>query len=208
MSDTVTQTAAQEPIEHALAAALDARPVVLVGMMGAGKSSVGRRLAARLGLSFTDADGEIEAAAGMAIPDIFQLHGEAAFRSGEARVIARLLDGPPQVLATGGGAFMNPATRALIHAKGVSIWLKADFEVLMRRIRRRTDRPMLHTDDPATTLKELIELRYPVYAGADLTIESRDVPHAIVVDEIVVTLREYLAKLPEAMAAAAPEHQS
>jgi shikimate kinase len=207
MSDTVVQTTAQEPTEHVLAAALGARPVVLVGMMGAGKSSVGRRLAARLGLSFTDADGEIEAAAGMAIPDIFQLHGEAAFRSGEARVIARLLEAGPQVLATGGGAFMNPTTRALIRAKGVSIWLKADFEVLMRRIRRRTDRPMLHTDDPATTLKGLIELRYPVYAEADVTIESRDVPHATVVDEIIVMLREYVARLPAAAAASEPEHQ-
>jgi shikimate kinase len=197
-----------ETIEHALAAGLGTRPVVLVGMMGAGKSSVGRRLAVRLGLPFTDADNEIEAAAGMAIPDIFQLHGEAAFRSGEARVIARLLESGAQVLATGGGAFMNPATRAFIRDKAVSIWLKAEFDVLMRRIRRRTDRPMLQTDDPAATLKDLIALRYPVYAEADLTIESRDVPHAVVVDEIVTALRGHLMKSPAPDQPTATEHNS
>jgi shikimate kinase/3-dehydroquinate synthase len=179
--------------ESDLLAALGARSIVLVGMMGAGKSSVGRRLAGRLSLPFVDADTEIESAAGMSIPDIFAAHGEASFRSGEQRVIARLLQNGPQVLATGGGAFMSAETRAAILAEGISIWLKADFDVLMRRIRRRTDRPMLKTDDPAATLKSLIELRYPVYAEADLTIESREVPHGTVVDEIVAALEHHLA---------------
>ena len=178
--------------ESGLVMTLGTRSIVLVGMMGAGKSSVGRRLASRLGLRFTDADTEIEAAAGMTIPDIFSLHGEAAFRSGEQRVIARLLQAGPQVLATGGGAFMNAHTRAEVRAHGVSIWLKAEFEVLMRRIKRRTDRPMLKTDDPAATVKQLIESRYPVYAEADLAIESRDVPHHMVVEEIIAMLRSHL----------------
>lgn len=189
MHELSTPYRAEPAADAGLLAALGARSIVLIGMMGAGKSSVGRRLAARLGLPFTDADSEIEIAAGMTIPDIFELHGEPAFRSGEARVIRRLLDAGPGVLATGGGAFMNAGTRAAIAAKGVSIWLKADFDVLMRRIRRRTDRPMLHTPDPAATLRRLMDERYPVYAQAALTVESRDVPHGTVVDEIVATLR-------------------
>src|ERR1044071_5999715 len=148
--------------EAAILAALGARAIVRVGMMGAGKSSIGRRLALRLGVPFVDADAEIEKAAGMTIPDIFAIHGEPDFRAGEARVIARLLESPPQVLATGGGAFMNADTRALIGVKGVSIWLKADFDVLMRRIRRRHDRPLLKTDDPGATLKKLMDERYPI----------------------------------------------
>jgi shikimate kinase len=159
MSQTVTTHGEIDPHAAGLVAALGARSVVLVGMMGAGKSSVGRRLATRLGLPFTDADNEIEAAAGMSIPEIFAAHGEAAFRSGEARVIARLLDGGPQVLATGGGAFMNADTRAAIRAKAVSVWLKAEFDVLMRRVKRRSDRPLLKTADPAATLKALMETR-------------------------------------------------
>ena len=174
--------------EPAIVAALGARSVVLVGMMGAGKSSIGRRLATRLGIPFVDADTEIEKAAGMSIPDIFATRGEPDFRAGEARVIARLLDGGPQVLATGGGAFMNADTRAAIGAKGVSIWLKADFETLMRRIKRRHDRPLLHTDDPAATLQQLIDARYPIYALADFTVQSREVPHDKIVDEIVAVL--------------------
>jgi len=167
---------------------LGVRSIVLVGMMGAGKSSVGRRLAARLGLPFVDADNEIEAAAGMTIPDIFAKHGEPYFRTGEARVIARLLDGGPQVLATGGGAFMNAETRAAIAAKGVAVWLKAEAETLLRRIKRRGDRPLLMTDDPAATLRNLIEERYPVYADARFTVHSRDVPHEKIVDEIIEVL--------------------
>jgi shikimate kinase len=173
----------------ALIAALGARSVVLVGMMGSGKSSIGRRLATRLAIPFVDADTEIEARAAMTIPEIFEKYGEPYFRAGEARVIARLLDNGPQVLATGGGAFMNPDTRAVIRGKGVSVWLKAELEVLMRRIKRRNDRPMLKTDDPAATLTALIAERYPVYAEADLTVHSREVPHDTIVDEIVAALR-------------------
>jgi shikimate kinase len=169
-------------LEAAITAALGRRSVVLVGMMGSGKSSIGRRVALRLGVPFVDADAEIEKAAGMSISDIFAIRGEAEFRTGETRVIARLLEGGPQVLATGGGAFMNPDTRA---AKGISIWLKAEFDVLMKRIRRRQDRPLLRTEDPAATLRKLIEERDPIYALADLTIQSRDVLHDKIVDEIV-----------------------
>ena len=169
-------------------AALAARSGVLVGMMGAGKSSIGRRLAGRLGIGFADADAEIEKAAGMTIPDIFATRGEAEFRAGEARVILRLLDTTPQVLATGGGAFMNADTRTAIQAKGISVWLRAEFEVLMRRIKRRQDRPLLHTEDPAATLHKLIELRYPVYGLANVTVQSRDVPHDKIVDEIIDAL--------------------
>ena len=174
--------------ESAIVAALGQRSVVLVGMMGAGKSSVGRRVALRLGIPFVDADAEIEKAAAMTIPDIFATRGEAEFRAGEARVIARLLESAPQVLATGGGAFMNPDTRAAIAAKGISIWLKAEFEVLMKRIRRRHDRPLLKTEDPGATLHRLMEEREPVYALADLTVQSREVLHDKIVDEIVSAL--------------------
>lgn len=175
--------------DAALIAALGGRSIVLVGMMGSGKSSIGRRLAGRLAMPFVDADSEIEAAAGMTIPEIFERHGEAYFRAGEARVIARLLEPGPQVLATGGGAFMNGDTRAAIRAKGVSVWLKAEVDILMKRIKRRNDRPMLKTDDPAATLAALVAERYPVYAEADVTVLSRDVPHDTIVDEIVAALR-------------------
>ncbi|HEY7664434.1 MAG TPA: shikimate kinase [Xanthobacteraceae bacterium] len=174
--------------EAPIVAALARRSIVLVGMMGAGKSSIGRRLALRLGIPFIDADAEIEKAAGMTITDIFAVHGEAEFRAGEARVISRLLEGGPQVLASGGGAFLNPDTRATIQAKGISIWLRADFDVLMKRIRRRHDRPLLKTADPAATLRQLMEQRDPIYALADLTIQSREVTHDRIVDEIVSAL--------------------
>ncbi|MGA7486090.1 MAG: shikimate kinase, partial [Xanthobacteraceae bacterium] len=174
--------------EAAVVAALGRRSIVLVGMMGAGKSSVGRRVALRLGIPFVDADTEIEKAAGMAISDIFAVRGEAEFRAGETRVIFRLLESGPQILATGGGAFINPETRAAIAAKGISIWLKADFDVLMKRIRRRHDRPLLRTADPAATLRTLLEEREPVYALADLTVQSREVTHDKIVDEIVSAL--------------------
>jgi shikimate kinase len=183
---------AAERVEAAIVRTLGGRSIVLVGMMGAGKSSIGRRLGLRLGIPFVDADVEIEKAAGMNIPDIFAIHGEPDFRAGEARVIARLLESPPQVLATGGGAFMNADTRALIAAKGVSLWLKADFDVLMRRIRRRHDRPLLKTDDPGATLKRLMEERYPIYGLADLTFQSREIPHDKIVDEIIAVLTEHL----------------
>jgi shikimate kinase len=168
--------------------ALGHRSIVLVGMMGAGKSSIGRKLALTVGLPFIDADSEIEAAAGMSIPDIFDSKGEAYFRAGETRVIARLLDGGPQVLSTGGGAFMTPETRSAIAGKGISIWLKADYEVLLKRIRRRTDRPLLRTANPAQTLRALIDERYPIYAEADITVWSRDVAHEAIVAEILAEL--------------------
>jgi shikimate kinase len=173
---------------------------VLVGMMGAGKSTIGRRLAARLRLPFLDADIEIEAAAGMSIPDIFETHGEPHFRDGEARVIARLLDGGPAVIATGGGAFMREETRNRIRDKAVSIWLKADVEIIMKRVKRRADRPLLKTEDPTATVSRLLEAREPVYGTADLTIGSRDVPHDRVVDECIDALRARLC-------AAAPSAQ-
>ncbi len=181
------------PLVAAIRAALQCRSVVLVGMMGVGKSSIGRRLAARLAMPFVDADAEIEKAAGMSIPDIFARHGEPDFRSGEARVIARLLDAGPQVLATGGGAFMNEATRDAIKTKGVSIWLSAEFDVLVRRVaKRKNDRPMLQTDDPAETLRQLLKVREPVYALADIAVQSRDTAHDSIVAEIVEALAAHL----------------
>ncbi len=188
MTDVAVQKTDAALPESALGTALGRRSIVLIGMMGAGKSSVGRRLAARLDIPFVDADAEIEKAASMTIPEIFATKGEPYFRAGEARVIARLLEGGPQVLATGGGAFMNAETRSAIGAKGISIWLKAPLEVLLKRIRRRSDRPLLANDDQEATLNKLIAERYPVYALADLTVESRDVPHEAIVGEIVTML--------------------
>jgi shikimate kinase len=173
-----------------LLAWLGRRSIVLVGMMGAGKSSVGRRLAQRLGLPFADADIEIENAAGMTIPEIFATRGEPEFREGERRVILRLIAQGPMVLATGGGAYMNAETRAAIERDGVSVWLRAEFEVLMRRVRKRSNRPLLQNADPEGTLRRLMAERYPVYAQADVTVQSRDVPHDTVVDEIIQGLRD------------------
>ena len=178
--------------EADILSALGARSIVLVGMMGVGKSTIGRRLALRLKLPFVDADTEIEAAAGMTIPEIFERHGEPHFRDGEARVIARLLDGGPIVLATGGGAFMREETRNRIRDKAVSLWLKADADVIMKRVKRRADRPLLQTEDPAATVSRLLEAREPVYQNADLTIWSRDVPHDRIVDECIDALRARL----------------
>lgn len=175
-----------------IAAALGARCIVLIGMMGAGKSTIGRRMAARLKLAFVDADTEIETAAGMSIPDIFETHGEPHFRDGEARVIARLLDHGPAVIATGGGAYMREETRNRIRDKAVSIWLKADQDVIMRRVRRRTDRPLLKTADPEGTVNRLLEEREPIYGEADITVLSREIPHDKIVDECVEALRDRL----------------
>lgn len=181
----------------AILARLGDRSIVLIGMMGVGKSSIGRRLGSRLGVPFVDADTEIERAAGMSIADIFARHGEAAFRSGEARVIARLLNGGPQVLATGGGAVMNEATRALIKERGVSVWLSAELDLLLRRIsKRKAERPMLQTDDPAATLRDLLTTRQPIYAQADITVQSRDVPHDAIVTEIIEALTAFLGASP------------
>lgn len=175
-----------------IAKALGARSIVLVGMMGAGKSSVGKRLSQRLGLPFFDADTEIERAAGMSIPEIFEKRGEAEFRQGEQRVIARLISDGPMILATGGGAYMNDLTRQLISQQGVSIWIKADFDVLMRRVRKRSNRPLLQNPDPEGTLKRLMDVRYPVYALTDLHIQSRDVAHDVIVDEIIAAISRHL----------------
>jgi shikimate kinase len=188
------EVSALAPQEAALNAALGRRSIVLVGMMGAGKSSIGRRLAQRLQVRFVDADAEIEAGhAGMTIQEIFATYGEPYFRSGEVRVIARLLDEGPQVLATGGGAYMNAATRAAIAQKGISVWLKADFEVLMKRVKRRAtaDRPMLQ-GDVAQRIQHLMDERYPLYAQADLTVLSREVAHETIVNEIIAALAERL----------------
>src|SRR5436305_3638510 len=199
MGEGTLQDAAIAPQETALLVALGRRSVVLVGMMGAGKSSIGRRLAQRLAIGFVDADAEIEAAAGMTIAEIFATYGEPYFRSGEQRVIARLLESGPQVLATGGGAFMNAETRRAIRQKGVSVWLKAEFEVLMRRVKRRAtaDRPMLQ-GDPAERIRHLMDERYPLYAEADVTVMSREVSHEIIVNEIVSELARVLGAVTAA----------
>jgi shikimate kinase len=197
MIDVITQKSTGHGPLPAILSHLGERSIVLIGMMGVGKSSIGRRLGARLGIPFVDADAEIEKAAGMSIADIFARHGEAAFRSGEARVIARLLNGGPQVLATGGGAVMDAATRALIKERGVSIWLSAELDVLMRRIsKRKVERPMLRTDDPAATLRELLATREPIYAQADITVQSRDVPHDAIVTEMIEALTSFLGASP------------
>src|SRR5580704_7760040 len=196
MPETTTPASASTSQEAEIASALGMRSVVLVGMMGAGKSTIGRRLSARLRLPFLDADSEIEAAAGMSIPDIFEAHGEPHFRDGEARVIARLLDGGPAVLATGGGAFMREDTRNRIRDKAVSISLKADAAIIMKRGKRRADRPLLQTADPAGTVKRLIGEREPIYSHADITIWSRDVPHEKIVDECIDALHGLLSTSP------------
>ena len=175
-----------------LNALLDGRPIVLVGMMGAGKTTVGRRLAARLGRHFVDSDEEVERAAGMSIEDIFTTHGEADFRQGEVRVIARLLKGGDLVLGTGGGAFMNGETRALVRDCAVSVWIKADFELLFQRVQRRSNRPLLKTPNPRQTLMDLIERRYPTYAEADVTVVSTDVPQDQVAGEVIEALLTHL----------------
>lgn len=181
------------PVEATIRERLGGRSLVLVGLMGAGKSTVGRRLAARLDLPFKDADAEIEAAAGMSVADIFATHGEAYFREGERRVIGRLLQEGPSVLATGGGAFMNPETRAWIAETGISIWLKAEFDVLMRRVRKRSNRPLLKNADPEGSMRQLMSVRQPVYSLADLTVESRDIPHDRVVDDALEALQAWLS---------------
>jgi len=168
------------------------KTIVLVGLMGAGKSSIGRRLAQALALPFTDADSEIEAAAGASVEEIFARDGEAAFRHGERRVLARLLDNPTQVLATGGGAFMDPETRALIRARAISVWLRADLDLLVSRVSRRNNRPLLKNGDPRTVLARLIEERYPIYAEADLTVDSLDGPPEATLDKVLAALGKYL----------------
>ena len=175
------------PVAATIQQRLEGRSIVLVGMMGAGKTSIGRRLSSTLSLPFVDADVEIEKAAGISIAEIFARHGEAYFRDGERRVIARLLTEHQGIIATGGGAWMNPATRERIARHGISIWLKADIEVLLQRVRKRTNRPLL-SQNPEETLRTLIDERYPVYALADFTVASRDGPHQIMIEQILETL--------------------
>ena len=169
------------------------RTVALVGLMGVGKSSIGRRLAQRLALPFIDADSEIEAAAGATIEDIFQRHGEAAFRDGERRVIARLLESPPHVLATGGGAFMDASTRALIRARTISIWLRADIELMLARVGRRGNRPLLKRGEPRAVLEQLMAERYPIYGEADLTVDSVDGPPEATLERVLAALAAHAA---------------
>lgn len=187
-----SETSVRSARAKALAERLGGRPLVLVGMMGAGKTTVGRRLATRLGRRFLDSDEEIEKAAQMTIPEIFAQRGEPEFRAGEMRVISRLLKESDLVLATGGGAFVNPETRALVKSDAVSVWLKADLDVLFERVSRRSNRPLLKTADPKGTLEKLIEERYPIYAEADLTVLSRDVPQDSVAADVISALLHHL----------------
>ncbi|MBZ0262177.1 MAG: shikimate kinase [Hyphomicrobiales bacterium] len=166
-------------------------PLVLVGLMGAGKSSIGRRLAEKLEVPFVDADHEIEIAADKSIPEIFKDHGEAYFREGERRVISRLIENGAQVLSTGGGAFINEETRQAVQARGISVWLKADLPLLMKRVMKRADRPLLQTGDPEAVMQKLMDQRYPIYATADVTVESRDVQHTQMVNEVIKVLAKW-----------------
>jgi shikimate kinase len=180
--------------------------VALVGLMGAGKSAIGRRLAHRLGLPFVDADVEIEAAAGCTIEEFFDRYGEAEFRAGERRVIQRLLDGAPIVLATGGGAFMDPQTRALMRERAITIWLRAELPLLVERVARRGNRPLLKNDDPAAVLQRLMSVRYPIYAEADIIVDSRDAPAERTTDDVAAALAAFLqaGARPAAAAGVAP----
>jgi shikimate kinase len=183
------------------------KTIVLIGMMGAGKTCIGRKLAERLGLPFIDADQEIADAAGCSIPDIFARHGEAAFREGERRVIGRLLDEPVHILATGGGAFISEQTRAKIRDKAISVWLRADIDLLLRRVARRNNRPLLQQGDPREVLEKLMAERYPVYAEADIIVDSMDGPRDTMVNKVYDAIADYLAhggRQPAPMRNAAP----
>lgn len=194
MTEQPTSGKSEQPDSaNALKAALGARSLVLVGMPGSGKSSVGRRLAQRIGLDFVDADARIEEAAnGMPIADIFAKHGEPEFRNLEARVIARLLESGPSVIATGGGAFMRADTRDKVRAHGISLWLSADIPLLLERVKRKNNRPLLQGSDPESVLRKLLSQREADYRQADITVISRDIPHEEVVDAIVEALDEFL----------------
>lgn len=173
---------------------LASHSIVLVGLMGAGKTTIGRRVAKKLNLKFVDADHEIEKAADMAVSDIFTSHGEAYFREGERKVIARVLESGPQVLATGGGAYMDENTRANIANAGISIWLKCEHELLMQRVRKRSGRPLLKAKDPEAVMKKLIDERYPVYAEADICVMSRDMPHSVIVNDVIRALLSFFGE--------------
>lgn len=181
------------PVEvEAIRQRLGQRSIVLVGLMGAGKTTIGRRLAHCLDVRFTDADAEIEAAAGKTIAEIFADHGEPHFRDGERRVIARLLQNGPQVLSTGGGAYMSEETRANICRSGIAVWLRADLPLLLKRVQKRSDRPLLRSDNPEAVLRRLIEIRYPVYAAADIVVDSRDISHTAIVADVLAGLANHL----------------
>ncbi len=188
--DAATRQARAEELVERLAG----KPIVLVGMMGVGKTTIGRRVAAKLSRQFLDSDEEIEKAAQMSIPDIFEQRGEAEFRAGETRVIARVLKDRDIVLATGGGAFVNAETRALVKGEAVSVWLKANADILFERVSRRSNRPLLKTANPRATLERLIEERYPIYAEADLTVLSRDVPQDVVANDVIDAVLNFLKR--------------
>ncbi|MCP4933688.1 MAG: shikimate kinase [bacterium] len=191
----IKHNAAQKKSRHRrelLLSKLGDRSIILVGLMGAGKTVIGRMLAKRLKLPFVDADQEIEAAAGMSIKDIFAEHGEAYFRDGERKVIKRILDNGPQILATGGGAMINKQTRDAITKCGITLWLKADLDILMERVSRKNTRPLLQTDDPRSVMKKLLDERYPIYGLSDVSVVSRNVQKRTIVTEAVVNLCEFL----------------
>lgn len=177
-----------------LAGRLGNRPIVLVGLMGAGKTAIGRRVAALLRLPFVDSDHEIEAASRMSVPDLFEKYGENEFRALEQRVIARLLHDGARVLATGGGAFMNEETRAAIRETAVSVWLKADLDTLMGRVARKQNRPLLKTDNPRAVMEKLMQARYPVYAEADVTVQTRDERREVIADEVIAAVDAFLRR--------------
>ena len=187
-------TAERQARAQELSELLAGRPLVLIGMMGAGKTTVGRRLANQLGRSFYDSDDEIEKAAQMSIAEIFERRGEPEFRAGETRVIARVLKERDIVLATGGGAFVNAETRELVKSDAVSVWIKADFDLLFARVSRRSHRPLLKTTNPRATLQKLIDDRYPIYAEADVTVISRDVPQDVVAGDLIEAVLDHLQR--------------
>ena len=187
--DSAAATVAHDPLTPAGAGYRPSRSVVLVGLMGAGKTSIGRRLAQRLGLAFVDSDHEIETAAGCTIETIFEMYGEKAFRDCERRVIGRLLEEPVQVVATGGGAFIDAETRAQVKARGLSVWLRADLDLLLHRVARRANRPLLKRGDPREILSGLMAQRYPLYAEADITVDTRDAPPDVTVDAVLDALK-------------------
>lgn len=188
--DAATRQARAEEVVERLAG----KPIVLVGMMGAGKTTVGRRIATKLSRQFLDSDEEIEKAAQMSIPEMFEQRGEGEFRAGETRVIARVLKDQNIVLATGGGAFVHPETRALVKDGAISVWLKAEADILFERVSRRSNRPLLKTPNPRATLEKLIEERYPIYAEADITVLSRDVPQDVVAHDVIDAVLGYLKR--------------
>lgn len=187
--DSAAATVARDPLTPAGAGYRPSRSVVLVGLMGAGKTSIGRRLAQRLGLAFVDSDHEIETAAGCTIETIFEMYGEKAFRDCERRVIGRLLEEPVQVIATGGGAFIDPETRAQVKARGLSVWLRADLDLLLNRVARRANRPLLKRGDPREILAGLMAQRYPLYAEADITVDTKEAPPDVTVDAVLEALK-------------------